>query len=66
MLELSTIEARTSATLPFHAVADHAMAFEQLLACDGSGWRILLGAWSSGRRRPRKSQEDDQHRYRSA
>ena len=42
MLELSTIEARTTAALPFDAVADDAMAFEQMLARDGSGWRILL------------------------
>jgi len=60
MLELSTIEARTPAALPFHAMADDAMAFEQMLACDFSGWRILLGGWSSGRRRPWKSEEGDQ------
>lgn len=60
MLELSTIEARPATAFPFHAVADDAMAFEQLLACDGSGRRILSREWSSGRRRLWKSSEDDQ------
>ena len=60
MLKLSTIETRTATAFPFHAMADDAMALEQMLACYGSGWRILLGGWSSGRRRPRKSEEGDQ------
>jgi hypothetical protein len=42
MLQLRAVEARTTAALPFHAVADHAMTLEQMLARDGSGWRILL------------------------